>query len=191
MAPANAIQPARYWRLVITRLPSLLAISLLLSLYAPLRAQTPPPVDGGWPRDSDDAERRSPHHLSATDCELDRQSDLVAYAAVSYTPAACRKRPATAVNLTRTAGHERRKTRQQKQRNNDGDEATKHSDSLGRRHRLLEHQPLQQGHDGIPDAQHRPRRQGRRHVHRLVRAAELHRRPRRVHHRPESRSAPA
>ena len=39
------------------------------------------------------------------------------------------------------------------------------------------------GHDGLQDAQHRPHRQGRRAVHRLVRPAELHRRPRRVHHR--------
>ena len=52
MAPANAIQPARHWRLVITRLPSLLPIILLLSLYAPVSAQTPSPVDGGWPRDT-------------------------------------------------------------------------------------------------------------------------------------------
>ena len=40
------------------------------------------------------------------------------------------------------------------------------------------------GHDGLPDAQHRPHRQRGRAVHRLVRPAELHRRPRRLRHRP-------
>ena len=54
----------------------------------------------------------------------------------------------------------------------------------GRRHRLVEHQHLQQRHDGLRDAEHRSHRQGRRDVHRLVRAAELHGRPRRVHHGP-------
>ena len=41
------------------------------------------------------------------------------------------------------------------------------------------------GHDGLPDAQHRSRRRGRRDLHRLLRAAELHRRPRLLHHRAE------
>ena len=40
------------------------------------------------------------------------------------------------------------------------------------------------GPDGLPDAQHRPRRQGRHDVHRLLCRAELHRRPGVVHHRP-------
>ena len=61
---------------------------------------------------------------------------------------------------------------------------TEHPDSLGRRHRLLERQRLQPGHDGLQDAQHRPHREGRGAVHRLVRPAELHRRPRVLHHRP-------
>ena len=39
-------------------------------------------------------------------------------------------------------------------------------------------------HDGLQDAEHRPHRQRRRAVHRLVRPAELHGRPRRVRHRP-------
>ena len=60
---------------------------------------------------------------------------------------------------------------------------TQHPRHLGRRHRPVQHQRLQPRHDGLQDAQHRPHRQGRRAVHRLVRAAELHRRPRRVHHR--------
>ena len=62
------------------------------------------------------------------------------------------------------------------------EEEAQHPDHLGRRHRLLEHQRLQPGHDGLQDAEHRPHRQGRRAVHRLVRRAELHRRPLRVHH---------
>ena len=37
---------------------------------------------------------------------------------------------------------------------------------------------------GYQHAEHRPHREGRRAVHRLVRPAELHRRPGRVHHRP-------
>ena len=63
-------------------------------------------------------------------------------------------------------------------------EETEHPGSLGRRHRLLEHQRLQPGHDGLQDAEHRPHRQRRRAVHRLVRPAELHRRSRLLHHRP-------
>ena len=63
-----------------------------------------------------------------------------------------------------------------------GEEA-QHPRHLGRRHRLVQRQRLQQGRDGLQDAQHRSHREGRRALHRLVRAAELHRRPRRVHHR--------
>ena len=47
------------------------------------------------------------------------------------------------------------------------------------------------GHDGLQDAEHRPHRQGRRAVHRLVRPAELHRRPRRVSSPANRASAPA
>ena len=39
--------------------------------------------------------------------------------------------------------------------------------------------------DGLPDAEHRPAGQGGDEVHRLLRRAELHRRPGRVHLRPE------
>ncbi len=42
---------------------------------------------------------------------------------------------------------------------------------------------LQPRHHGLPHAQHRPHRQGRRDLHRFLRPAELHRRPRRLHHR--------
>ena len=58
-----------------------------------------------------------------------------------------------------------------------------HPRHLRRRHRLLEHQRLQPRHDGLPHAQHRPHRQGRRDLHRPLRPAVLHRRARRVHHR--------
>ena len=71
-----------------------------------------------------------------------------------------------------------------KERHGHGEE-TQHPHSLGRRHRHLEHQPLQPRHDGLPDAQHRSRRGGGRDLHRLLLAAELHRRPRLLHHRPE------
>ena len=37
---------------------------------------------------------------------------------------------------------------------------------------------------GYRTPEHRPRREGGRDLHRLVRPAELHRRPRRLHHRP-------
>ena len=47
------------------------------------------------------------------------------------------------------------------------------------------------GADGLPDAQHRPHRQGRHDVHRLLRRAELHGRPVVVHHRPVTACAPA
>ena len=59
-----------------------------------------------------------------------------------------------------------------------------HPRHLGRRHRRLQHQRVQPRHDGLPDAEHRQHRQRRRDVHRLVRPAELHRRSRRVRHRP-------
>ena len=49
----------------------------------------------------------------------------------------------------------------------------------------LEPQLLLARRDGLPHAQHRPRRQGRHAVHRLLRRAELHRGPRVVHHRPK------
>ena len=44
--------------------------------------------------------------------------------------------------------------------------------------------------DGLPDAEHRPHRQRRADVHRLLRRAELHGGPRIVHHRPIRRCAP-
>jgi hypothetical protein len=91
MAPANAFQPARPWRLVITRLSSLLAISLLLSLYAPLRAQTPPPVDGGWPRDTTTPSGARLIIYQPQIASWTGQIDLVAYAAVSYTPGGVQK----------------------------------------------------------------------------------------------------
>ena len=59
-----------------------------------------------------------------------------------------------------------------------------HPGDLGRRHRPVQRQRLQQRHDGLPHAQHRPDRRGGRALHRLVRPAELHRRARRLHHRP-------
>src|SRR5262249_35598863 len=40
-------------------------------------------------------------------------------------------------------------------------------------------------HDGLSHAQHRPHRQRGRDLHRLLRPAVLHRRPRRLYHRPE------
>ena len=58
-----------------------------------------------------------------------------------------------------------------------------HPGDHGRRHRLVQSEHLQPRHDGLPDAEHRPHRQRGRAVHRLVRRAELHRRPRGVHHR--------
>ena len=62
--------------------------------------------------------------------------------------------------------------------------ATQHPRDLGRRHRLVQHQRLQPRRDGLPDAEHRPDRARGCAVHRLVWAAELHRRSRRLHHRP-------
>ena len=61
---------------------------------------------------------------------------------------------------------------------------TQHRHHLGRRHRPVQHQRLLARRDGLQDAQHRPRRQGRHDVHRLLRRAELHGRPGVVHHRP-------
>ena len=63
-------------------------------------------------------------------------------------------------------------------------ETTQHRHHLGRRHRPVQHQRLLARPDGLPDAQHRPGRQGRHDVHRLLCRAELHRRPGVVHHRP-------
>ena len=54
-----------------------------------------------------------------------------------------------------------------------------------------EHQRLLARRDGLQDAQHRPRREGRDDVHRLLCRAELHRRPGLVHHRPVTACAPA
>ena len=66
-----------------------------------------------------------------------------------------------------------------------------HPRHLGRRHRALEPELLHARADGLPDAQHRPHRQGRHAVHRQLRRAVLHRRPLVVHHRPERATAPA
>ena len=44
---------------------------------------------------------------------------------------------------------------------------------------------LQRRADGLPDPEHRPRRQRGHALHGLLRRAELHRRPVRVHHRAE------
>ena len=63
------------------------------------------------------------------------------------------------------------------------DAAAEHRHHLGRRHRPVQHQRLLARRDGLQDAQHRPRREGRHDVHRLLRRAELHRRPGVVHHR--------
>ena len=54
---------------------------------------------------------------------------------------------------------------------------------MARRHRLLEHQRLQSRHDGIPHAQHRPHRQRRGDLYRLLRPAILHRGARGLHYR--------
>ena len=62
---------------------------------------------------------------------------------------------------------------------------TEHPHPLGRRYRLVEHQLQQPRADGLSHSQHRPRRQRRRRLHRLLRPAELHRGPRRLHHRAE------
>ena len=60
-----------------------------------------------------------------------------------------------------------------------------HPRHLGRRHRPVEPELLHARADGLPDAQHRPHRQGRHAVHRLLRRAVLHRRPLVLHHRAE------
>jgi hypothetical protein len=71
------------------------------------------------------------------------------------------------------------------QENHDAQERqAEHPDHMGRRHWLVQYQRVQPRRHGIPDAEHRSRGEGRLHVHRLVRATELHRRPRSVHHRP-------
>src|SRR5262245_57562815 len=61
-------------------------------------------------------------------------------------------------------------------------ETTEYSRDLGRRHRLVQPEHLPPGRHGVLDPEHRPDRQGRGDVHELVRPAELHRRPGRVHH---------
>ena len=58
-----------------------------------------------------------------------------------------------------------------------------HPHDHGRRHRLVQCERLQSWRDGLPHAQHRPHRQGRRPVYRLVRRAKLHRGARGLHHR--------
>ena len=65
-----------------------------------------------------------------------------------------------------------------------GRQEAEHPGDLRRRHRPDERQRLLDGPDGLPHAQHRPDRQGRHDLHRLLRRAELHRRPVVVHHRP-------
>ncbi len=62
-------------------------------------------------------------------------------------------------------------------------EEAQHPRHLGRRHRPRQHQRLQPRHHGLPDAEHRPDREGRRALHRRLRAAELHRGSRVVHPR--------
>ena len=64
-------------------------------------------------------------------------------------------------------------------------EKAEHPRHLGRRHRHLESELLFARPDGLPDAQHRPHRQGRHDVHRLLRRAVLHRGPLVLHHRAE------
>ena len=70
-------------------------------------------------------------------------------------------------------------------------EETQHPRHLGRRHRHPQHQRLQPRPDGLPHAQHRPHRQGRRALHRRLCAAELHRRAGRRSSSASTRSAPA
>ena len=65
-----------------------------------------------------------------------------------------------------------------------GGETAEHPGDLRRRHRPDEHQRLHDGPDGLPHAEHRPHRQGRDDLHRLLRRAELHGRPIDLHHRP-------
>src|ERR1700704_3278956 len=48
-----------------------------------------------------------------------------------------------------------------KEGTNHGYEATEYPDPLGRRHRHVECQLLQPRHDGLPNPEHRPRRQRR------------------------------
>ena len=59
------------------------------------------------------------------------------------------------------------------------------SSSSGATTSAIEPQLLHPRPDGLSDAQHRPDRQGRHAVHRLLRRAILHRRPLVLHHRPE------
>src|SRR5262245_29108126 len=66
-----------------------------------------------------------------------------------------------------------------------GSKEAEYPDSLGRRHRDLEHQPLQSRHDGLSHTEHRPHCKRGRDLHRLLLAAELHRRARVLHLRPK------
>ena len=58
-----------------------------------------------------------------------------------------------------------------------------HPRHLRRRHRADQHRGVHARRDGLQDAEHRPHRQGGHALHRLLRRAELHRRPVDVHHR--------
>ena len=60
--------------------------------------------------------------------------------------------------------------------------STQHPGHHGRRRRVLEHQRLQSGHDGLSDTQHRPHCARGCAVHRLLRPAVLHRWSVCVHH---------
>ena len=60
-----------------------------------------------------------------------------------------------------------------------------HSRHLGRRYRHREPELLFARAHGLPDAQHRPPRQGRHDVHRFLRRTILHRGPLVLHHRAE------
>ena len=71
-----------------------------------------------------------------------------------------------------------------------GRQEAEHPGHLRRRHRPDERQRLLDGPDGLPHAEHRPDRQGGDDLHRLLRRAELHRRPVVVPHRPVHASAP-
>ena len=74
------------------------------------------------------------------------------------------------------------------ERDGPGAEAAEHRHADDRRYRLERLRRLFQRRQGPrpSDAQRRPDRRGRGDLHRLVRAGELHRRPRLVHHRPHS-----
>ena len=65
-----------------------------------------------------------------------------------------------------------------------GGPTAEHPRHLRRRHRPDQHQRLLARPDGLPHAEHRPHRQGRHDVHRLLRRAELHGGAVVLHHRP-------